>query len=163
VPGEYLDITARRAGPADADILLALYGEMAAEQIELKPVWALADGLPEPLEPSIGGWLAGGDVTAYLGSIDGVALGFLVTASRPLLPQAGPERIGTIEYVFTHPEARGVGLGEAMITLALADLRAAGHTKFDASALPGHRLAKNFFESNGFSARRIIMHHDDDR
>jgi hypothetical protein len=28
---------------------------------------------------------------------------------------------------------------------------------------PGHRYAKNFFESNGFSARLIVMHHNDRR
>ena len=43
------------------------------------------------------------------------------------------------------------------------DFRASGHTLFDAHVLPGHRLAKNFFEAGGFSARSIIMHHDDDR
>jgi hypothetical protein len=40
-------------------------------------------------------------------------------------------------------------------------LRERGITKFDAHVLPGHRLAKNFFEAGGFSARSIIMHHDD--
>jgi hypothetical protein len=25
---------------------------------------------------------------------------------------------------------------------------------------PGHRIAKNFFEANGFKARHIVMHHD---
>ena len=34
---------------------------------------------------------------------------------------------------------------------------------FDVRVLPGHRLAKNFFEANGFSARLIVMHRDDDR
>jgi hypothetical protein len=27
--------------------------------------------------------------------------------------------------------------------------------------LPGHRLAKNFFEQGGFAARSIVMHHAD--
>jgi hypothetical protein len=35
---------------------------------------------------------------------------------------------------------------------------AAGIGYFDAHVAPGHRLAKNFFESHGFSARRIVMH-----
>jgi hypothetical protein len=45
----------------------------------------------------------------------------------------------------------------------LAELRQRGISKFDAHVLPGHRLAKNFFESGGFSARSIVMHHDDKR
>jgi hypothetical protein len=28
----------------------------------------------------------------------------------------------------------------------------------DATALPGHRAAKNFFETNGFTARALAMH-----
>ena len=79
----------------------------------------------------------------------------------PLLPQAGGERIGVIDLLFTEPEARGVGVGEAMLTHGLASLRAAGIKRFDVSVLPGHRQAKNFFEAAGFKARSIIMHHED--
>jgi hypothetical protein len=42
-------------------------------------------------------------------------------------------------------------------------LRKRGISRFDAHVLPGHRLAKNFFEAGGFSARSITMHHDDAR
>jgi hypothetical protein len=42
-------------------------------------------------------------------------------------------------------------------------LRQRGISLFDAYVLPGHRLVKNFFEAGGFSARSIIMHHDDAR
>jgi hypothetical protein len=45
----------------------------------------------------------------------------------------------------------------------LSHLRGRGIHRFDAHVLPGHRLAKNFFEQGGFSARHIVMHHDDDR
>jgi hypothetical protein len=48
-----------------------------------------------------------------------------------------------------------------MIQIVLAEFRASGHRLFDARVSPGHRLAKNFFESNGFSARLIVMHHAD--
>jgi hypothetical protein len=37
--------------------------------------------------------------------------------------------------------------------------RAAGCAGVDAFALPGHRAAKNFFESAGFTARALVMHH----
>jgi hypothetical protein len=50
-----------------------------------------------------------------------------------------------------------------MRDLVMALLREEGITKFDAHVLPGHRLAKNFFEAGGFAARSIIMHHDDER
>jgi ribosomal protein S18 acetylase RimI-like enzyme len=63
--------------------------------------------------------------------------------------------------VYVTEAARGVGVGEAMLEAALAALRARGVRRFDAIVSPGHRLAKNFFEAAGFSARRITMHHDD--
>jgi hypothetical protein len=50
-----------------------------------------------------------------------------------------------------------------MRDLAMEKLRERGISKFDAHVLPGHRLAKNFFEAGGFSARSIVMHHDDNR
>jgi hypothetical protein len=82
--------------------------------------------------------------------------------SEPMLPQAGGEPIGVIRFVFTEPEAREVGVGEAMLEGLLTHLRSSGHRLFDAHVLPGHRLVKNFFESGGFSARSIVMHHRDD-
>jgi ribosomal protein S18 acetylase RimI-like enzyme len=65
--------------------------------------------------------------------------------------------------VFTEEAARGVGVGEAMRDAVMDDFAARGFRLFDAHVLPGHRLAKNFFEAGGFSARSIVMHHDADR
>ncbi len=48
-----------------------------------------------------------------------------------------------------------------MIRHVLEEFRGRGHRFFDARVSPGHRHAKNFFESNGFSARLIVMHHAD--
>ncbi len=79
-----------------------------------------------------------------------------------MLPQAGGRTIGAIRLIFTDPEAREVGVGEAMMELYLREARAGGIGFFDAHVAPGHRLAKNFFESHGFSARRIVMHHGDE-
>jgi len=56
------------------------------------------------------------------------------------------------------PEAREVGVGEAMADALVAhcdDRRCIG---IDAPALPGHRAAKNFFEAHGFTARALVMH-----
>jgi len=80
-----------------------------------------------------------------------------------LLGQAQGEKVGSIRLVFVEEEAREVGVGEAMRDLALAEMRDRGIAKFDAHVLPGHRLAKNFFEAGGFSARSIVMHHDDEK
>jgi ribosomal protein S18 acetylase RimI-like enzyme len=71
--------------------------------------------------------------------------------------------VGAIRLIYVDQEAREVALGEEMRDMALQAMRERGISKFDAHVLPGHRLAKNFFEAGGFAARSIIMHHDDER
>ena len=63
-----------------------------------------------------------------------------------------------ISELFVHPEGRGVGIGELMLADLVAFLTGRGCIGIDAMALPGHRAAKNFFEQQGFVARRIVMH-----
>ena len=157
-----MEVRSRVAIPADIPALAALYRLLAEEMQALKPVWPLADGLAEPIDATLAGLIADPLSTVYLAELDGYPFGLLVARSEPLLPQAGGERIGAIRLIFTDPGARSVGIGEAMIEQCLADLRATGHRRFDAHVPPGHREAKNFFESNGFAARRIVMHHSGD-
>ena len=80
-----------------------------------------------------------------------------------MLAQAKGEKIGVIRLIYVEHEAREVAVGEAMRDMVMEIFRDQGITKFDAHVLPGHRLAKNFFEAGGFSARSIVMHHDDER
>lgn len=122
-------------------------------------MWRLVSGLSSLSD--LDGLVAADRAVVVIGLFDGLPFGFLIATIDQMLPAAGDEPLGSIRYVFVDPEVREVGIGEAMADLALAQLRRRGITKFDAHVLPGHRLAKNFFEQNGFSARHIIMHHDD--
>ncbi len=158
-----MEVSTRHATADDRDVLVGLYREMEAEQVALKPVWRLADALPEPAEVAIKEAIGDDATLVVVGSIDGVPFGFAIAGSERLLPQADGEEIGVVRYLFTDHEAREVGVAEAMAQLVLTELRARGHRRFDVRVLPGHRLAKNFFEANGFSARLIVMHRDDDR
>ena len=155
-------VAARSATAEDLPELVRLYRLLAAEMREYHSMWEPADGLPEPVEAALAAGLEDENTAVYLGTIDGVAFGFILGRSEPLLPQAGGERIGSIRFVFTEADAREVGVGEAMREALLQDLRDRGLRRFDAHVLPGHRLVKNFFESGGFSARTIVMHHRDD-
>lgn len=152
-------ITARPGTEDDLPDVARLYRGLEAEMVALRPIWALADGLRAPQEVALRDILRHGVVT--VGTIDGVSVGFLTAHIEPLLPQAKGEHIGVIDLLYTDPEARGVGVGEAMLNHGLDSLRAAGVERFDVSVLPGHRQAKNFFEAAGFKARSIIMHHED--
>lgn len=129
----------------------------------LHKMWPVADGLDEPVTASFHDALDEPDTIVLIGEIDGYPFGFLMVRVERLLAQADGELVGSIRLIYVDQEAREVALGEEMRELALAMLRERGITKFDAHVLPGHRLAKNFFEAGGFSARSIIMHHDDDR
>jgi ribosomal protein S18 acetylase RimI-like enzyme len=156
-------ITARLATTDDVPVLVELYRELEKEMLDLHTMWPLADGLPEPVEEAFEAALADDDSLVILGSVAAYPFGFLLARVESVLPQAGGERIGSIRMVFVELEAREVSVGEAMRDLAMDMLRERGISKFDAHVLPGHRLAKNFFEAGGFSARSIVMHHDDNR
>jgi ribosomal protein S18 acetylase RimI-like enzyme len=155
------DVTSRPATIADIPELGRLYRRLEAEMTDLHQMWPVADGLPEPIEESFFRVLEDPEIEVLVGEIDRVPFGFLLCRVEGLLPQAGGERVGSIRLVFVEEEAREVGLGEALRDAAMASLRSRGISKFDAHVLPGHRLAKNFFESGGFSARSIVMFHDD--
>lgn len=156
-------VSARHANHADVDALGEMYRALEKEMVALHPMWPLADGLAEPIKDAFVHAIDDDGAFVLLGEIDGYPLGFMFARVEGLLPQANGELVGSIRIVYVDIEAREVGVGEVMRDTLLDELRARGISKFDAHVLPGHRLAKNFFESGGFSARSIVMHHDDNR
>ena len=157
-----MKVTSRPARSSDIGTLVELYEGLEREQSELKRMWPLFDGLETPVGEAFSAILDDEHSLLLIGEIDGVPLGLLWARSEPMLRRAGDERVGVFRLIYTDPEARGVGVGEAMLGPALDGLRERGHRRFDARVSPGHRLAKNFFEQNGFAARLIVMHHEDD-
>jgi len=153
--------SARLATPADLPVLDALYRRLEEEMTPLSDLWHSTDGLPEPVTVSLESALSDPDTVVVVGEYDGYPFGFMLSRVIATLPQGSGLRLGSIRLVFVDHDARGVGIGEAMRDLMLTTLRSRGIARFDAHVLPGHRLAKNFFEQGGFSARHIVMHHDD--
>ncbi len=156
-------IEARAATEADIDTLLGLYRALEEEMIALHPMWPLADGLDEPINDSLARALKDSDTHVLIGEIEDVPFGFLLARFEGMLAQTNNERICAIRLIYVDHEAREVSVGEVMRNKVMEIATSAGITKFDAHVLPGHRLAKNFFEAGGFSARSIIMHHDAER
>lgn len=101
------------------------------------------------------GWVEAGRVVT--GVFAGVVLG---AAAFTIETLADGENLARIEVLVTDPEARKVGIGEAMMNEVVARARAAGCEGLDATALPGDRETKNFFESFGLKARLLIVHRD---
>ena len=157
-----MEVGSRRATADDLPVLVDLYRSLEKEMVALHPMWPLADGLAEPVEDSMARSLEDADTAIYVGTIDGVPVGLLLMRIEELLSQAGGAKVGAIHLVFVDHDAREIGVGETMRDQALTEHRALGIRLFDAHVLPGHRLAKNFFEAGGFSARLIVMHHADE-
>jgi GNAT superfamily N-acetyltransferase len=156
-------VSARRAETDDIAVLESLYRSLEREMRSLHAMWPLADGLDEPVSESFADAIEEPDTIVLIGEIDGYPFGFLMARVERLLAQADGQLVGAIRLIYVDQLAREVALGEEMREVALQILRGRGITRFDAHVLPGHRLAKNFFEAGGFAARSIIMHHDDER
>lgn len=89
-------------------------------------------------------------VGTFDGEVVGIAAGHCTSgASAPL---------GVVDVVFVEPEARGVGIGTALVQELLEWFHAAGCRGVDAPALPGDRASKQLFESFGLSARLLVLH-----
>ncbi len=154
-------VGARFAVADDLGELVRLYGELAVEQRAIRAIWPYADGLAEPIEAGLAALVERSDAAVVLGEIDAVAVGFLVGTTEPLFEPLEDQNIGVTGLIFTDHEARGVGVGAAMLDLVMEWFASRGIERFDARVSPGHRMAKNFFESNGFKARSITMHRSD--
>ena len=92
----------------------------------------------------------------WVGTIDDTAVGYAAAHVEKLRDGTV---LGVVDHLYVEEGARDVGVGEALMNELLAWFRSQGCTAADAAALPGNRQTKNFFESAGFSARLIVMHH----
>jgi GNAT superfamily N-acetyltransferase len=147
--------------PATADDIPQVVELARAMRAELSPMrggalWLDRDAWPEPLEHAYGALLGEDDALLLVGTIDDVVVGFGAAVVEVL--RSGT-RLGVVTDLFVEPEAREVGVGEVLADALVDRCRAAGCTGVDATALPGHRAAKNFFEAHGFTARALTMHH----
>ncbi len=145
----------------------------AATSDDLSVIVGLAQALRDEVEPTRGGdvWVrqssaspSGADLAHMLGTpaaaivvglIDDVIVGYALVRIEILRDST---RLGVVDELFVEEAARVIGVGEAIADLIVNWSRDQGCFGVDASALPGNRAAKNFFETHGFVARMIVMH-----
>jgi len=149
---------ARLAVAADVPRMAELYRVAASELATQRggEVFLAREARAEPAETGLSSALVDPCQQAWVGTIDGVVMGYLVARLEDL---RDGRRLGVVEDVFVEEGARSVGVGEALIDAALAWLGAQGCAGVDAFALPGMRETKNFFETFGFTARLLVVHH----
>lgn len=119
-------------------------------------LWARRERRDGPYEDAYGALLTRDDTFVVVGTVHDVVVGFGVVQLETLRDGG---LLGVITDLFVHPEARSVGVGEAMVGRLVAHCTEHDCIGIDALVLPGHRAAKNFFEESGFTARALVMHH----
>jgi ribosomal protein S18 acetylase RimI-like enzyme len=149
---------ARPATPTD----LPQLAELAARALEeLAPtrggaVFVHREGRAAPVAETLARDLDDPDAVVLAGTIDEVVIGYATGRTEVLRDGT---RLGVIDDLYVDEGARSVGVGEALMIELLAWFRAQGCSGVDATALPGNRATKNFFEESGFTARLLVMHH----
>jgi GNAT superfamily N-acetyltransferase len=149
---------ARAAGVDDIGEI-ALLARLMHDELEPTrggAIWARRERRDGPYEAAYGSLLGRDDTFVVVGMVHDVVVGFGVVLLEAL-HDGGV--LGIITDLFVHPEARSIGVGEAMVEQIVAFCSDHDCVGIDALVLPGHRAAKNFFEESGFTARALVMHH----
>ncbi|HVC70517.1 MAG TPA: GNAT family N-acetyltransferase [Acidimicrobiales bacterium] len=89
-----------------------------------------------------------------VGTIDHTVVGLALGR----IDAVGEATLGVIDACFVEPDARGVGVGRALLDDLMAWFTSSGCRGVDVTALPGDRQTKNFLEASGFKARLLTMH-----
>jgi len=147
-----VQIFSRPASSQDLDVLVILECEARNSLNEFRGADRLASDVPE-----IGSrWLEelnNDAVFVLVGGIDSVVMGYLVAR----MFAKSVNQIATIEQVFVTHDARNLGVGDALVSSALAWAQQQKLTALDALALPGDRETKNLYERSGLVARLITV------
>ncbi|MFP5326169.1 MAG: N-acetyltransferase family protein [Acidimicrobiia bacterium] len=143
---------ARLATSADVPRLAELFAEASAELAPTRggAVFLAREIESDPPPPGDEGR------PVWVGTLDEFAVGYAAAHVEQLRDGM---ILGVIDHLFVEEGARDVGVGEALMDELLGWFRSRDCDAVDAIALPGNRQTKNFFETAGFSARLIVMHH----
>jgi ribosomal protein S18 acetylase RimI-like enzyme len=147
----------RVAGLADVGRLVELYEAALVELGTMRGGRVLLglDGRDRPLATSFSRQVAGPAERLVVGTLGGEVIGYGSCVVKPL---PGPDLLGVVQELYVSSVARRAGVGRAMAASLMSWCRSQGCTGIDASALPGNRAVKSFFEGNGFTARLLVMY-----
>ena len=145
---------ARRAHPDDRSVCRDLLTGALEGTRTMRGGATLAG--PVTSDELLAGWFgADAGVAVYVGEFHQAVVGLLAvtTFQRP-----GADGLsGRIDCCYVEEEARGVGVGTALMEAALAWCAGQGCLDVDALALPGDRSTKQRLEAGGFTARLLTL------
>ena len=152
--------TAEEARPARLDDIprvAELAGQLTRDVGDQRggDLWRTREARAEPFDAAYATLLEDDDVLVVVGTYGDTILGFGVVAIEAL---RDGRHLGVITDLYVEPDARTVGLGEAIAAMLIEFAVARDVVGIDAFALPGDRHTKNFFEGHGFAARGLLMH-----
>lgn len=142
----------------DLDALRALALEATHELRSQRGGAFLVDAIDRPTrdDASMIAHLHEPDRAAWVATIDDVVVGYAYASMRA----TSSERFVMIDELFTSHGARAIGVGERLVDEVSAWAIVNGASGVSATALPGARETKNFFEGMGLKARAIIVHRE---
>ena len=98
---------------------------------------------------------AADESAAFVGTFDDVVIGYgIVEVVELTRRREARDR----DRALRRAGGREVGVGETIVNALLEWCRERECIGVDATALPGHRVAKNFFEEQGFVSRSLTMY-----
>lgn len=149
---------ARPATPHDLHRVAQLAQQVIEELTPTRggQIWARQTARTVPVTPASFEALLGDPLhLVAVGTVDDTVIGYAAVRIDALRDGG---RLAVLDELYVEPDARGVGVGEAMMDLVVEWATGAGCIGIDSIALPGNRATKNFFESFGLVARAIIVH-----
>jgi ADP-ribose pyrophosphatase YjhB (NUDIX family)/GNAT superfamily N-acetyltransferase len=99
-------------------------------------------------------YLGADDHLLLAGSFAGVVVGLAAAHLEP----CDDGVVGVLDLVYVEPDARRVGVGDALLDSLTAWAEAEGCTGLDMAVLPGDQASKAFLETWGFTARLLTLH-----
>lgn len=147
----------RAATTEDLDVLVEFATALVAELGPMRggAIWVRRDARTDALRDTFASLLDDPDAVVRIGCLDDTPVAFGVMVVEHLADGGSLARITELHVL---EDARGVGVGEALLGDLVAAATDRGCVGVDALALPGHRSTKNFFEGQGFTARLLTMH-----
>jgi GNAT superfamily N-acetyltransferase len=151
------DAAARPAAVDELELVLELVRQSQTERLTERGGAVLERLEPRPRIDR--DRLSDDSALVALGTYCDVPFGF----AHATLATTGGSRVVHLHDLFVEPDARGVGVGEALLELVVEWARTHDAIGIDSLVLPGNREGKNFFERFGLVARAIHVYRELDR